>query len=146
MGAILEKVVGPDMVAGLGPKADAGSVREPQPPALGLLLGNLEPLAAPDAFDALVVPPPARIAQQGRDLAIAVAAVLACEFDQVGREGFLVIMAPRRLALGRAVLPERLARRSEMLIVCTMCSTQARRRAGLRSFPGRPPAGSVYPA
>src|SRR4051812_15764537 len=28
------------------------------------------------------------------------------------------------------------ARRSEMLIVCTMCSTQARRRAGLRVSPG----------
>src|SRR3954467_2285599 len=78
-------------------------------PRLGCFWGTLSPLAAPDAFDALVVHPPARIPQQGRDLAIAVAAVLACEFDQVGREGFLVIMAPRRLALGRAVLPERLA-------------------------------------
>src|SRR5215212_3523874 len=36
-------------------------------------------------------------------------------------------------------------RRSDTPIVCTMCSTQARRRAGLRSFPARPPPGSACP-
>jgi hypothetical protein len=41
MRAILDKVVGPDMVRPLGTKTDAGSVREPQPAALGLFGGNL---------------------------------------------------------------------------------------------------------
>src|SRR4051812_28420130 len=85
--------------------------------------------------------------RKGRDLAIAVAAVLACEFDQVGREGFLVIMAPRRLALGRAVLPERLAGAAlgDAHRVHDVLDTGAPTR-GAQSFPGRPPAGSVYPA
>ena len=41
MRAILDKVVGPDMVRSLGAKTDAGSVREPKPAALGLFGGNL---------------------------------------------------------------------------------------------------------
>ena len=41
MRAILDKVVGPDMVRPLGAKTDAGSVREPKPAALRLFGGNL---------------------------------------------------------------------------------------------------------
>src|SRR5215210_4028367 len=99
MGAVLNEVVGPHVIAVLGPQPDAGPVREPQPPALGLPLGDLEPFTVPDALDPLVVHQPAGLAQKCRDLAIAVAAVLAREFDQVGREPFLVLLAPRRLAL-----------------------------------------------
>src|SRR4051794_14856655 len=51
MGAVLDEVVGPDVIAMLGPQPNAGAVREPQPPALGLLLGHFEPLAAPDPLD-----------------------------------------------------------------------------------------------
>ena len=39
--AILDKVVGPDMVRSLGAKTDAGSIREPKPAALRLFGGNL---------------------------------------------------------------------------------------------------------
>src|SRR3954469_10887144 len=106
MGPVLDKVIRPNVVAVLGPKANAGPIRQPQPPALGLLLRHFEPLPAPDPFHPLVVHPPARVPQKSRDLAIAIAAILAREFDQVGREPFLVIMAPRRLALGRAMLAE----------------------------------------
>src|SRR5438874_7722255 len=37
------------------------------------------------------------------------------------------------------------ARRSEIDSACRTCSMQARRRAGLSSFPAPPPAGSAYP-
>ena len=59
MRAILDEVVGPDMVRPLGAKTDAGSVREPKPAALGLFGGNFQPLAPPDPFDPFVVHDPA---------------------------------------------------------------------------------------
>ena len=78
------------------------------------------------------------------DLAIAVAAVFTCQRDEIGGEPLFVLSAPRRFALGRASWPSaRQARRSETFSTDRMCSTQARRRAGLRSFPGQPPAGSA---
>src|SRR5258707_7735895 len=55
MGAVLNEVVGPDMIAVLRPQADARSVRQPEPAALGLLRWDLRPLASPDALDPLVV-------------------------------------------------------------------------------------------
>jgi hypothetical protein len=107
VGAILDEVVGPDVARALGPQPDTRSVRQPEPAALGLLLGNLQPLAAPDPLDPLVVDDPARgRSQQLRDLAVAVAAVPPRELDDVGREPFLVVPAPRKLALRRAVLAE----------------------------------------
>src|SRR4051794_4390589 len=107
--AVLDEVVGPDVIAMLGPQPNAGAAREPQASALGLLLGHFEPLAAPDPLDPLVVHQPARISEQGRDLAIAVAAILTGQFDQVGGEPLFVFLAPRRFALCRAVLTERAA-------------------------------------
>jgi hypothetical protein len=110
MGAVLDEVVGPDVVRALGSEPDAGSVRQPEPPALGLLLGHLQPLSAPDPLHPLVVDHPASgRAQQLGDLAVAVAAVLARQLDDVGRELFLVVPAPRALALRRAMLAERSA-------------------------------------
>ena len=83
---------------------------EPEPAALGLLVGNLQPLAPPDPFDPLVVDDPARLLRSSSgDLAIAVAAILAGQFDDVGGQPLFVFSAPRDLALRRAVLPERRA-------------------------------------
>src|SRR5262249_44210862 len=76
MSALLEEVVGPDVVGALGPQPDAGSVTQPQPGALGLPGGDLQPLASPDALDPLVVDQPAGPAQQLGNLAIAIAAIL----------------------------------------------------------------------
>ena len=45
--------------------------------------------------------------EQGRDLAIAIAAVLTGKLDNIGRQPFGIFSAPRDLALRRAVLPER---------------------------------------
>src|SRR5262245_56137625 len=55
VGAVLDKVVGPDVIAVLRPQPDARSVRQPEPAALRLLMGDLEPLASPDTLDPLVV-------------------------------------------------------------------------------------------
>jgi hypothetical protein len=62
------------------------------------------------SLDPLVVDHPARgRAQQLGDLAVAVAAILPSELDEIGGELFLVVPAPRAFALRRAVLPERSA-------------------------------------
>jgi hypothetical protein len=55
VGAILDEVVGPDMIALLRPQPNARSVGQPEPAALGLLMGDLQPLALPDTLDPLVV-------------------------------------------------------------------------------------------
>jgi hypothetical protein len=107
MGAVLDKVVGPDVVGILGPQPNAGPIREPEPTTFGLLGRDLEALALPDALDPLVVDQPTGRAQQGRDLAVAVAAIEPGQRDDVGREPLLVLFAPRWLALCRAMLAER---------------------------------------
>ena len=109
MRAVLDEVVGPDVVAMLGPQPDARSVRQPEPSAFGLLPGDLQPLASPDPLDPLVVDEPACSAQQLGDLAVAVAAVLPGKLDDVGGEPLLVVSTPRDLALRRAMLAERRA-------------------------------------
>jgi hypothetical protein len=107
MGALLDEVVGPDMIAVLRPQPEARSVRQPEPAALGLLRWDLQPLASPDPLDPLVVDYPARLAQQFGDLAIAIAAVLPGKLDNIGSETLLVVTTARDLALRRAMLPER---------------------------------------
>ena len=107
MRAVLDEVVGPDVIAVLGPQPDARSVSEPQTAALGLLGRDLQPLASPDPLDPLVVDEPAGLAQQRGDLAIAVAAILPGQRDDVGGQPLFIITAPRHLALRRAVLAER---------------------------------------
>src|SRR5258708_11767119 len=109
VGAVLDKVVGPDVIAVLRPQPDARSVGQPEPASFGLLIGDLQPLASPDALDPLIVDYPARLAQQPCDLAIAVAAVLLSKLDNIGRQTLLVLTAARDLALRRAMLSERRA-------------------------------------
>jgi hypothetical protein len=66
-----------------------------------------DPLATPDPLHPLVVDHPARRGpQQLGDFAVAVAAILARELDDIGGEPLLVVPAPRALALRRAVLAE----------------------------------------
>ena len=110
MRAILDEVVRPHVIAMLRPKPDARAISQPKPAALGLFGRNLQPLSSPDPLDPLVVDdPPRRRPQQLRDLAIAVAAVLPGQLDDIGREPFLVVTTLARLALRRAMLPERRA-------------------------------------
>jgi hypothetical protein len=86
MGALLEEVVGPDLVGALGPQSDARSIRQPQPTTLGLPGGNFQPLASPNPLDPLVIDQPTSPAQQLGNLAIAVAAILPRQFDDVGSQ------------------------------------------------------------
>src|SRR5437016_9209136 len=141
MGTVLDEVVGPDMIALLRAQPNARSVGQPESTALGLLMGDLQPLASPDTLDPLVVNYPARLPQEFGDLAIAVAAVLP---------GKLEISAVRRCSSSRPRGTLRCverccpsaaqARRSETCSCARTCLMQARRRAGLRSFPEQPPA------
>ncbi len=59
MRAILDEVIGPDMVGIFWSQPDAGSVIEPEPPFLRLLLWDFEPLLPPDSLDPLLVHSPA---------------------------------------------------------------------------------------
>jgi hypothetical protein len=68
---------------------------------------DFQPLASPDALYPGVTDDPAGLAQQCCDLAIAVAAILASQFDNICRQLLGIGPAPRRLALRRAVLSER---------------------------------------
>src|SRR5438045_8479847 len=106
MGALLEEVVGPDVVGAFGPQPDARPVTQPQASPLRLPGGDLQPLAPPDPLDPLVIDQPASPAQQLGDLAIAVAAILPRQLDDVGGQPRFVLTAPRDLALRRAMLPE----------------------------------------
>src|SRR5215470_6617788 len=141
VGAVLDKVAGPDVIALLRTQPNARSVGQPESAALWLLRWDLQPLTSPDTLDPLVVDYPARLAKQPCDLAIAIAAVLPGKLDSIGGETLLVLTAARDLALCRAMLPERRAGatlgdmqlRSHLLDAGTG-------RAGLRSFPGQPTA------
>jgi hypothetical protein len=107
VGAILDKVVGPDVIAVLGPEPDTGAVVQPKPTALGLPGRNLEPLASPDPLDPFVVDEPTGPAQQLSDLAIAVAAIVPGQLDNVSGQPLFIVTAVRDLALCRAMLAER---------------------------------------
>ena len=97
------------MIAVLRPQPNARAVGQPEPAALGLLMGNLQPLTLPDTLDPLVVDYPARLAQELGDLAIAIAAVLPGKLDNIGGETLLVVTTARDLALRRAMLTKRRA-------------------------------------
>jgi hypothetical protein len=64
-----------------------------------LFLGDLQPFASPDPLDPFVVDEPASPAQQCGDLAIAIAAILPGELNDVSRQSLFIVTAPRDLAL-----------------------------------------------
>ena len=76
-------------------------------PRFGCLAGTFNPSHRQIRSTRLCVHQPPGIAQQRRDLAIAVAAVLPRQLDDVARQRLFVVQAPRRLALRRAMLTER---------------------------------------
>jgi len=97
------------MVGVFWPKPDARSVIQPEPAFLWLLLGNLQPLPTPDAFDAFGVNRPALGPQHHRDPAIAIAAIPRGEPNDVSGQRLFIRSASGLLALGRTVLAENLA-------------------------------------
>ena len=136
VGAVLDEVIGPDVIAVLGTQPDARSVIEPQPAALGLLPWNLQSFAQPDPFDPFVVDQPARVPQQRRDLAVAVTAIATGEFNNIGGQPFFVFTAPRGPPLCRAMLPERRtsATLGDMQFMSDMLDTGTATR-GAQKFP-----------
>ena len=112
MGAILDEVVGPDMVGIFRPQPDARSVIEPEPASLRLLLRNLQPLPPPDPLDPFDVHHPAGIPQHGCDPPIAITAVLGGERDDAGGQGRFIIRDRRNLALCGSMLTKNPARKA----------------------------------
>ena len=85
MGAILDEVIGPDMVGIFRSQPDARTVVQPEPASLRLPGRHLETLLTPDPLDALQVDQPARLLQQRRDPAVSIAAIPGGELNDVGR-------------------------------------------------------------
>ena len=105
--AVLNQVIGPDVIAVLGPEPEAGAVVQPEPATLRLPGRHLQPLASPDPLHPLVIHEPAGPAQQLGDLAIAVAAIEPGQLDDVGGQPLFIVSPVRDLALRRAMLAER---------------------------------------
>jgi len=107
--AVLDEIIGPDMVGPFRLQPDAGAVIQPQPGPLRLPLWHLQPLPAPDPLDALLVHQPAGTPQQRRDPPVAVAAILPGQGNDVGRQRRFVIRCLGDLALRRPWLAEHAA-------------------------------------
>jgi hypothetical protein len=87
-----------------------------------------------------VIAPPALGLEQCRDPPIAIAPEALSKIDDVRSQRRLVVGRLHRPALRRAVLIQHpTARRCETFSCDVMCTTQARRRAALRSFPTQLP-------
>ena len=97
------------------------------------------------SLDSLVVDQPARLLQQPGDLAIAIAAYCRASamVSAVSRSSSSRPRGTLR-CVERCCPSAAQARRSETGMTAWICSIQARRRAGLRSFPGQPPADELW--
>ena len=104
MGAMLDEVVGPDMVRPLRPQAHARAVVEPEAGSLRLSSWNLEPLPPPDPFDPLHVDRPAIAPEQRGDPTVPIAPVLESQRDDGGGQCSLVSDHHGALTLCRTVL------------------------------------------
>ena len=77
MGAVLDEVIGPDVVAMFRAQSNARAVIEPETSPFWLFGRDFQPPASPDPFHPLIVDDPARRApKQFSNLSIAVAAIL----------------------------------------------------------------------
>ena len=76
MGAIHDKIIGPDMISVLWSFADTGTVIEPQPSSFRLLLGDFQPLSSPETLNTFMIHLPTIISQQCRDSSVSISAVL----------------------------------------------------------------------
>jgi hypothetical protein len=81
MRAVCHEIIGPDMMAMGGPEPDTRPIVEPQSSPLGLLLRNLQPLLAPDAFHPLMIDSPTPPSEQGCNPSITVAPILLGKSD-----------------------------------------------------------------
>ena len=63
MRAILDEIVGPNVITALRAQPNARAICEPQTPAFRLFVGNLQSLAPPDPLDPRVVHQPPGMAK-----------------------------------------------------------------------------------
>lgn len=75
MGASLDEIVGPDVIAMLRSQSQEGAIPIPDAATLGLLGRDLQAFLPPDPLHALVVDQRAGCLEQCADLPIAVAAI-----------------------------------------------------------------------
>ena len=87
-----DEVIGPDMILMLRAQPYARAIIEPQPPSRLLLLGNLQPFAAPDSLHSILPHVPAGFAQLDRDPSIAVPPIAVSQGDD--RPGQCVFVVP----------------------------------------------------
>jgi len=106
MGSIFNKVVRPDVVGALRPKAETGSVIEPKTSTFGVFGRYFKPLTSPDPGYPLSVHPPACVSQHRRDTTIAIATVLDSQSRDISGQGRLIIRSGWLLTLRGAMLAE----------------------------------------
>ena len=104
VGAVLDEVVGPDMVPVRRAQSDAGPIIEPQTAPLGLFSWHFQPLTPPDALHAVQAHIPTVLFQQPVDAPVAVPAVLAGQVNNGRGESVFVRTALGKLALCRSML------------------------------------------
>lgn len=84
-----DEVVAPHVIAAFRSQPDARTVVEPKTASRLVFLGNLQPLAAPDALHAVRANIPSGIVEQRRDPAIAIAAIFGGKrYDRSGQRIF----------------------------------------------------------
>jgi hypothetical protein len=142
MRSVLDEVVGPDVIGTFGAQPHTRPIVQPEPTAFRLLLGDLQPLPSPDSLNPLGIHLPACLAQQRRDPTVAVTAIGRGQGGDGRRRSGLIITALGALRwLERCSRSTAQARRSDTFNSARTLSMHARRREGLRSFPGPPPTG-----
>ena len=104
MGSIFNKVVRPDVVGALRPKAETGSVIEPKTSTFGVFGRYFKPLTAPDPSYPLSIHPPALMSQHRCDPAITIATVLDSKCCDIRGQCRLIIGSGWLLALRGAML------------------------------------------
>ena len=104
--AVLDEVVGPDVIGPPRSEAHARTVVESEARPLGLASRNLEPLASPDALDLLHVDRPAIASEEYRDPTVPVAPVMDGQGDDGGRQSGFVFDQHGAFALSRTMLAQ----------------------------------------
>ena len=114
---------------------------------LGCFCGTFSPSRRHIRSTPFDVYDPTCLVQHRGDATIAISAILDSERCDVGSQCRVIIwgLCDFSAHVERCWPRTWHARRSETPNSEVTCSTQARRRAGLRSFPGRPPQGSSCP-
>jgi hypothetical protein len=90
---MMNKVIGPDVIAIFRLQTNAGTVIKPEPAFSRLFGWNLQPLTSPQPFDTLVIHLPSCISQQSGDPTITVPTVLPGQFDHVGHKPIFIAAA-----------------------------------------------------